>query len=107
MPKTRQRTRNSNYPYLVGLIIGLILLVIIAIQNSTSVTLKLLTWHFDNSLSLFLTIFFALGFILGLTSALVNLIRKDRLIHQQAKQIQSLEQDNDDLRRQLENDPDF
>lgn len=107
MPKERLRTQNSNYPYLIGLIIGLILLVIIAIQNSTSVTLKILTWNFESSLSLFLTVFFTLGFILGLFSALVNLFRKDRLIKQQIGQIQELEKDNEELRQQIENDPNF
>jgi uncharacterized integral membrane protein len=107
MPRQRERTRNSNYPYLIGLIIGLILLVIIAIQNSAEVALRVLAYTFESSLSLFLAIFFILGWALGLTSALVNLFRKDRQISRQASQIQELEQDNENLRQRLENDPNF
>lgn len=107
MPKQRERTRSSNYPYLVGLIVGLVLLVVIAIQNSSTATLRILTWTFESSFSLFLTVFFTLGFVLGLTSALVNLFRKDRQLSRQASQIQELEQDNENLRQQLEDHPNF
>ncbi len=107
MAKQTTRPSNYNYPYLIGLLIGLILLVIIAIQNSEVVTLNLLAWKMKNSLSLFLTILFTLGFIIGVLTSLINLFRKDRVIHKQAKQIQELENEAEDLRRKIEENPNF
>lgn len=105
MAKATTRPKTSNYPYLIGLLAGLILLVIIAIQNSEEVTVKLLIWQMTNSLSLFLTILFTIGFIIGVLTSLINLYRKDRVIHQQAKKIQELEEEVDDLCRKIEEDP--
>lgn len=93
MAKRLEKPKSSNLPYLIGLLIGLILLVIIAIQNSDTVDLELLLWHFEGNLALFLTLFFALGFIIGLFTALINLFKKDRRITKQAKEIQKLQQE--------------
>lgn len=105
MAKQTTRAKTSNYPYLIGLLIGLILLVIIAIQNSEDVTVKLLVWQMQNSLSLFLTILFTLGFIIGVLTSLINIYRKDRVIYSQAKQIEELEEEAEDLRKKIEEDP--
>jgi len=107
MAKQTNKPKTSNYPYLIGLLAGLILLVIIAIQNSDEVTVKLLVWKITNSLSLFLTILFTLGFIIGVLTSMINLFRKDRIINQQNRQIQELEEETEELRRQIESDPNF
>ncbi len=105
MAKETTRAKTSNYPYLIGLLIGLVLLVIIAIQNSEEVTVKLLIWEMQNSLSLFLTLLFTLGFIIGVLTSLINIYRKDRLIYRQTKQIEELEEEAENLRKKIEEDP--
>lgn len=108
MAERYTKPKGSNYIFLVGLIIGLIVIVIIALQNSTTVTLKILTWQFENSLSLFLTLLFILGFIIGLFTSLINLFRKDRTISRQTKLIQKLEREIDETHKERkEADDDF
>ncbi len=105
MLKRRSKNERSNYSYLIGLLIGLFLLIIVALQNSQPVSLKLLFWEIDSSLPKMLTIFFALGFIIGVLTSLINLFKKDRVISRQAKEIQKLERDLDELNDKNDENP--
>jgi len=105
MPKRSSKKESSNYSYLIGLLIGLFLLIIVALQNSQPVSLKLLFWEIDSSLPKILTIFFSVGFIIGVLTSLINLFKKDRLISRQSKEIQKLEQDLDELNDKNDENP--
>ena len=91
MRERQPKSKSSYVSYLVGIVIGLTILVILALQNSTHVELKFITWTFTESLALFLTLVFGLGFLIGIIISLINNVKKNMTISRQKKEIQQLE----------------
>ena len=64
----------------LGLFIAL-LTVVLALQNTTPVTVRFLLWQYDSSLLLVILEAAALGFILALLLAVAPLWRRTRELH--------------------------
>jgi|SRR3989344_2381413 len=66
-------------PILFGVIIGAYL-VVFALQNTSPLTLTLLSWHFSMPAALMLSASLALGAIVSIVSLVPTFIRNDRYI---------------------------
>ena len=79
--------------YTVLVFLVAIVAVVFALQNSASITITLLGWSLSGSLSLFLIITLAIGFLLGILSMAGALFKRGRLASGLKRQIASLEKE--------------
>ena len=78
--------------WLIIAIIVAILAVIFALQNAIPITVSFLTWKFESSLALVLLIAIALGVLMSLMVSVPSKIKNMKLILNQKRKINELEQ---------------
>jgi len=79
--------------YTVLVLLVAIVAVVFALQNSAAITITLLGWSLSGSLSLFLIVTLAIGFLLGTLSMAGALFKRGRLSSGLKRQIASLEKE--------------
>lgn len=79
--------------YTVLVLLVAIVAVVFALQNSAAITIMLLGWSLSGSLSLFLIVTLAIGFLLGILSMAGALFKRGRLVSGLKRQIASLEKE--------------
>ena len=79
--------------YTVLVLLVAIVAVVFALQNSAAITITLLGWSLSGSLSLFLIVTLAIGFLLGILSMAGALFKRGRLSSGLKRQIASLEKE--------------
>jgi len=77
--------------WLIMAIVIAMLVVIFALQNAIPITVSFLTWKFESSLALILLITIALGALMSLLVSVPSKIKKIKIILNQKKKIQELE----------------
>ena len=77
--------------WLIMAIVIAMLVVIFALQNAIPITVSFLTWKFESSLALILLITIALGVLMSLLVSVPSKIKKIKIILNQKKKIQELE----------------
>ena len=77
--------------WLIMAIVIAILVVFFALQNAVPITVSFLTWKFESSLALVLLITIALGVLMSLLVSVPSKIKKRKMILNQKKRIQELE----------------
>ena len=78
--------------WLIIAIVVAILAVIFALQNAIPITVSFLTWKFESSLALVLLIAIALGVLMSLMVSVPSKIKNMKLILNQKRKINELEQ---------------
>ena len=79
--------------YTVLVLLVAIVAVVFALQNSAAITITLLGWSLSGSLSLFLIVTLAIGFLLGTLSMAGALFKRGRLSSGLKQQIAALEKE--------------
>ena len=79
--------------YTVLVLLVAIVAVVFALQNSAAITITLLGWSLSGSLSLFLIVTLAIGFLLGTLSMAGALFKRGRLSSGLKRQIVTLEKE--------------
>jgi len=78
--------------WLIIAIVVAMLAVIFALQNAIPITVSFLTWKFESSLALVLLIAIALGVLMSLMVSVPSKIKNMKLILNQKRKINELEQ---------------
>jgi len=77
--------------WLIMSIVIAMIVVVFALQNAVPITVSFLTWKFESSLALLLLITIALGVLMSALVSMPSKIKKMKLISNQKKKIQELE----------------
>lgn len=93
---------SSNIAYLVVSMVILLLGIVFALQNADETKVTFLIWEFKSSRAIVLFITFFTGIIIGVFTSLANLMRKDRIIKRQVKDIEKLQNRVDALENEVE-----
>lgn len=94
---------SANIAYLVISLIILLLGIIFVLQNAEETHISFLFWEFKASRAIVLFVTFFMGILIGVFTSIANLIRKDRVIKKQVKEIEKLQYRVDALEQELDN----
>ncbi|GEM_PF-1131320 len=83
--------------YIVLVLLVAVVAVIFALQNSAAITISLFSWSISGSLSLFLIVTLAIGFLLGVLLMTPSVFRRSRMAHGLKKQVSALEKEKNTI----------
>ncbi len=79
--------------YIILVLLVAVVAVVFALQNSAAITISLFSWSISGSLSLFLIVTLAIGFLLGVLLMTPSVFRRSRVASGLKKQVSALEKE--------------
>jgi putative membrane protein len=83
--------------YIILVLLVAVVAVIFGLQNSAAITISLFSWSISGSLSLFLIVTLAIGFLLGVLLMTPSVLRRSRMAHGLKKQVSALEKEKNTI----------